>query len=169
MLTNVLNLNESSDGNRIKQGDLSHMRYILIDANKDDLKLNNLPAKVYLTDSAGVKYIYNTTVKQLDNAYVCDVIINQIIPAGIYSLEIWVDNRYVFPSDTKTKIEVTESVIGRQIVNVETHNLWDDILTYGIQNGLIKNDEKHDDTFVISDKAPTDTTKIWIDITGGKK
>lgn len=34
MLTNVLNLNDSNDGNRIKQGDLSHMRYILTDDNK---------------------------------------------------------------------------------------------------------------------------------------
>ena len=97
MLTNVLNLNQSSDGNRIKQGDLSHMRYILSDANEDDLNLNGKPAKVYLTDVTGVKYTYDTTVKQSDNAYVCDVVINQIIPAGTYTLEIWVDNRYVFP------------------------------------------------------------------------
>ncbi|WP_241490049.1 hypothetical protein [Staphylococcus warneri] len=75
-MENVLNLNDSNDGNRIKQGDLSHMRYILTDSNNDDLKLNDKPAKVYLTDSTGVKYIYDTTVKQSDNAYVCDVVIN---------------------------------------------------------------------------------------------
>lgn len=161
MLTNVLNLNQSSDGNRIKQGDLSHMRYILSDANEDDLNFNGKPAKVYLTDVTGVKYTYDTTVKQSDNAYVCDVVINQIIPAGTYTLEIWVDNRYVFPSDTKTKIQVTESVIGRQIVNVETHNLWDDILAYGIQNGMIKQDGGSD--FVVGPQPPTDKNKIWID------
>lgn len=161
MLTNVLNLNQSSDGNRIKQGDLSHMRYILSDANEDDLNLNGKPAKVYLTDVTGVKYTYDTTVKQSDNVYVCDVVINQIIPAGTYTLEIWVDNRYVFPSDTKTKIQVTESVIGRQIVNVETHNLWDDILAYGIQNGMIKQDGGSD--FVVGPQPPTDKNKIWID------
>jgi len=161
MISNVLNLNQSSDGNRIKQGDLSHMRYILSDANEDDLNLNGKPAKVYLTDVTGVKYTYDTTVKQSDNAYVCDVVINQIIPAGTYTLEIWVDNRYVFPSDTKTKIQVTESVIGRQIVNVETHNLWDDILAYGIQNGMIKQDGGSD--FVVGPQPPTDKNKIWID------
>ena len=91
----------------------------------------------------------------------CDVVINQIIPAGTYTLEIWVDNRYVFPSDTKTKIQVTESVIGRQIVNVETHNLWDDILAYGIQNGMIKQDGGSD--FVVGPQPPTDKNKIWID------
>ena len=41
MLTNVLNLNDSNDGNRIKQGDLSIMRYILTDSNDDEkLKIN---------------------------------------------------------------------------------------------------------------------------------
>ncbi|MFB2004574.1 hypothetical protein ACEY6L_11145 [Staphylococcus aureus] len=167
MISNVLNLNQSSDGNRIKQGDLSHMRYILSDANEDDLNLNGKPAKVYLTDVTGVKYTYDTTVKQSDNDYVCDVVINQIIPAGTYTLEIWVDNRYVFPSDTKTKIQVTESVIGRQIVNVETHNLWDDILAYGIQNGMIKQDGGSD--FVVGPQPPTDKNKIWIDINGGNQ
>lgn len=139
MLINVLNLNDSQDGNRIKQGDLSHMRYILSDTNNDDLKLDGLPAKVFLTDSTGVKYIYDTTVRQYDNAYVCDVVINQIIPANTYSLEIWVDNKYVFPSDKKTKIEVTESVIGRQLINTQNHDLWQEMIEYGVKNGLIKN------------------------------
>ncbi|MGX0612719.1 SGNH/GDSL hydrolase family protein [Staphylococcus capitis] len=139
MLTNVLNLNDSQDGNRIKQGDLSIMRYILTDTNKDDLNLDGLPAKVFLTDETGVKYIYDTTVRQYDNAYVCDVVINQIIPANIYTLEIWVDNKYVFPSDKKTKIEVTESVIGRQLINTQNHDLWQEMIEYGVKNGLIKN------------------------------
>ncbi|MEJ7160697.1 SGNH/GDSL hydrolase family protein [Staphylococcus epidermidis] len=139
MLMNVLNLNDSQDGNRIKQGDLSHMRYILSDTNNDDLKLDGLPAKVFLTDSTGVKYIYDTTVRQYDNAYVCDVVINQIIPANTYSLEIWVDNKYVFPSDNKAKIQVTESVIGRQLINTQNHDLWQEMIEYGVKNGLIKN------------------------------
>lgn len=139
MLMNVLNLNDSQDGNRIKQGDLSHMRYILSDTNKDDLKLDGLPAKVFLTDSTGVKYIYDTTVRQYDNAYVCDVVINQIIPANTYSLEIWVNNKYVFPSDNKAKIQVTESVIGKQLINTQNHDLWQEMIEYGVKNGLIKN------------------------------
>jgi len=115
------------------------MRYILTDTNKDDLNLDGLPAKVFLTDETGVKYIYDTTVRQYDNAYVCDVVINQIIPANIYTLEIWVDNKYVFPSDKKTKIEVTESVIGRQLINTQNHDLWQEMIEYGVKNGLIKN------------------------------
>lgn len=139
MLINVLNLNDSQDGNRIKQGDLSHMRYILTDTNKDDLNLDGLPAKVFLTDETGVKYIYDTTVRKNDDKYTCDVVINQIIPANIYTLEIWVDNKYVFPSDKKTKIEVTESVIGKQLINTQNHDLWQEMIEYGVKNGLIKN------------------------------
>ena len=45
MYTNVLNLEESIDGNRIKQGDLSVMRYILTDANSDDLQLDGKPQR----------------------------------------------------------------------------------------------------------------------------
>ncbi|QRF15865.1 hypothetical protein H6Y62_09015 [Staphylococcus lugdunensis] len=161
MISNVLNLNQSSDGNRIKQGDLSHMRYILSDANEDDLNLNGKPAKVYLTDVTGVKYTYDTTVKQSDNAYVCDVVINQIIPAGLYTVEIWVNNHYVFPSDTKTKIQVTESVLGRQLVNVENNDLWKELIEYGIKNGLIN--QNNDSNFVVGSEPPIDKNKIWID------
>ena len=64
MLINVLNLNDSQDGNRIKQGDLSHMRYILSDTNNDDLKLDGLPAKVF---SLTVQVSNISTTLQLGN------------------------------------------------------------------------------------------------------
>ena len=115
MYTNVLNLEESIDGNRIKQGDLSVMRYILTDANSDDLQLDGKPAKVYLTDSEGVKYIDDTTVKEQDGKYLCDVVIDTIIPDGTYTLEIWVDNTYCFPSDRKSKVKVEPSVLGNEL------------------------------------------------------
>lgn len=115
MYTNVLNLEESIDGNRIKQGDLSVMRYILTDANNDDLQIEGKPAKVYLTDVDGVKYIYDTTVKEQDGKYLCDVVIDTIIPDGTYTLEIWVDNTYCFPSDRKSKVKVEPSVLGNEL------------------------------------------------------
>ena len=99
----------------------------------------------------------------------CDVVINQIIPANTYSLEIWVDNKYVFPSDNKAKIQVTESVIGRQLINTQNHDLWQEIIEYGVKNGLIKNQTESEENFVIGENAPTDTTKIWIDTTGGNE
>ena len=108
MYTNVLNLEESVDGNRIKQGDLSVMRYILTDANSDDLQLDGKPAKAYLTDSEGVKYIYDTTVKEQDGKYLCDVVINTIIPANTYTLEIWVDETYCFLVIEKVRLKLKQ-------------------------------------------------------------
>ena len=199
MYTNVLNLEESVDGNRIKQGDLSVMRYILTDANSDDLQLDGKPAKVYLTDSEGVKYIYDTTVKEQDGKYLCDVIIDKIIPAGTYTLEIWVDNTYCFPSDNKAKIRVESSVLGNGIEQIYTQNLFADIidyakkhslidfgtgsssntnialteedykkiLDYGVENGYFKQEKTDTSNTVVSDTAPEDKDKIWINI-GGK-
>ncbi|OIM58069.1 hypothetical protein ATX84_10315, partial [Oenococcus oeni] len=109
----------------------------------------------------GVKYTYETKVKQLNNAYLCDVVIDQIIPAGLYTVEIWVNNHYVFPSDTKTKIQVTESVLGRQLVNVENNDLWKELIEYGIKNGLIN--QNNDSNFVVGSEPPIDKNKIWID------
>lgn len=137
MYTNVLNLEESIDGNRIKQGDLSVMRYILTDANSDDLQLDGKPAKVYLTDVDGIKYIYATTVKEQDSKYLCDVIIDAIIPAGTYTLEIWVDNTYCFPSDNKAKIRVESSVLGNGIEQLHSETLLADIIDYAKKHDLI--------------------------------
>lgn len=141
MYTNVLNLEESVDGNRIKQGDLSVMRYILTDANNDDLQLDGKPAKVYLTDSEGVKYIDDTTVKEQDGKYLCDVVIDTIIPAGTYTLEIWVDNTYCFPSDRKSKVKVEPSVLGNELEKINTENMYEEVIEYAKTHNLIKDGE----------------------------
>ena len=141
MYTNVLNLEESVDGNRIKQGDLSVMRYILTDANSDDLQLDGKQAKVYLTDSEGVKYIYDTTVKEQDGKYLCDVVIDTIIPAGTYTLEIWVDETYCFPSDRKSKVKVEPSVLGNELGKINTENMYEKVIEYAKTHNLIKDGE----------------------------
>lgn len=169
MYTNVLNLEESVDGNRIKQGDLSVMRYILIDANSDDLQLNDKPAKVYLTDSEGVKYIYDTTVKEEDGKYLCDVVINTIIPANTYTLEIWADETYCFPSDRKSKVKVEASVLGNAITKVDNNNLWKELTEYAVKNGYLKSEITETSNIEISSTEPTDKTKIWIDTNGGNQ
>lgn len=141
MYTNVLNLEKSVDGNRIKQGDLSVMRYILTDANSDDLLLDGKPSKVYLTDSEGVKYIYETTVKQENDQYLCDVVINAIIPAGTYTLEIWVNETYCFPSDRKSKVKVEPSVLGNELEKINTENMYGEVIEYAKTHNLIKDGE----------------------------
>lgn len=132
MISNVLNLNESNDGNRIKQGDKSIMRYTLTDSNNDDLNLNGKNAVFYLFNNKGVAYKEETVVK--DNSI--DVVINEIIPADHYTLEIVVDDTYIFPSDNKTKIEVTSSVLGKGTTEIEEKNLYGEIIDYGVKNSL---------------------------------
>lgn len=170
MYTNVLNLEESIDGNRIKQGDLSVMRYILTDANSDDLQLEDKQAKVYLTDVDGVKYIYDTTVKEQDGKYLCDVIINTIIPAGTYTLEIWVDNTYCFPSDRKNKIKIEKSVLGSNLEDIQSENMYREIIEYAITHGYFQKDEPEDTSKIaVGKEEPEDKTKIWIDTNGGNQ
>lgn len=159
MYTNVLNLEESIDGNRIKQGDLSVMRYILTDANSDDLQLDGKPTKVYLTDSEGVKYIYDTTIKEEDGKYLCDVVIDTIIPAGTYTLEIWVDNTYCFPSDSKSKIKVEPSVLGNELEKINTENMYGELIEYAKTHNLIK-DGQDGKSFTPSDLTDEDIKRI---------
>lgn len=163
MLTNVLNVLESNDGNRIKQGDKSIMRYVLQDANNDNLDLNGLSAKAFFSLNDKVEYTYATVVE--DNAI--EIVIDDVIPAGLYTLEIWVDNKYSFPSDNKAKIEVVPSIIGKGIEDIKSKNIWDEVLKYGIDKGLIK--QVADSDFVVSAEPPKDTNKIWIDTNGGQK
>ena len=144
MYRNVLNLEQSVDGNRIKQGDLSVMRYILTDANSDDLQLDGKPTKVYLTDVDGVKYIYDTTVKTEDDSYLCDVVINTIIPAGTYTLEIWVDETYCFPSDRKSKVKVEPSALGNGVGKLQSEDMLADIIEYVKKHNSITSTNKDD-------------------------
>lgn len=130
MIKNVLTLNESTDGNRIKQGDQSVMRYTLSDTSNDNLELDGRQAIVYLYTDKGVAYKQETTVSN----NVVDVVIDEIIPTGHYTLEIVVDNKYIFPSDNKTKIEVTSSVLGKGTTEITKQNLYGDLINYGISN-----------------------------------
>lgn len=133
MIKNVLTLNESTDGNRIKQGDQSIMRYTLSDTSEDNLELDGKQATVYLYTDKGVAYKQETTVSN----NVVDIVINEIIPTGHYTLEIVVDNKYIFPSDNKTKIEVTSSVLGKSATSIKPVNMFDELLNQAIQSGKL--------------------------------
>ncbi|MDK4019006.1 hypothetical protein O0D00_11425 [Staphylococcus pseudintermedius] len=109
IVLNVLNL---GDGNRIKQGDKSVMRYQLIDEN-DELSIVGKVEVVYLYKSSKIIYKKETTVENIDDKDVVIVKIDDILPRGSYMLEIVVDDKYVFPSDESEKIEVTKSILGR--------------------------------------------------------
>lgn len=137
-MKNVLELQGSEDGNRIKQGDLSTMRYILKDANEDDLKLKDLDATIYLsTKQEKVIYKYKTYVNEINGQYYVDFRIENIIPSNTYVLEVLVDNRYIFPSDNSKEIIVTSSAIGRAIEELRVPNLLEDVINYAKENSLI--------------------------------
>lgn len=137
-MKNVLELQGSEDGNRIKQGDLSTMRYILKDANEDDLKLKDLDATIYLsTKQQKVIYKYKTYVREVNGQYCVDFRIENIIPSNTYVLEVLVDNRYIFPSDNSKEITVTPSVIGKALEKLYVPNLLEDIINYAKENSMI--------------------------------
>ncbi|WP_182475251.1 hypothetical protein [Staphylococcus xylosus] len=135
-MENVLNISNFGDGNRIKQGDLSEIRYVLQDANHDDLNLTGKEAIVYLTNRQNeVVYQKTLTVVNHDAKPMVTLTIDEVIPAGTYTLEIVVDNKYIFPSDKKEKIEVVDSVLGKTFKKVNEKNLYGEIIDYGLSNG----------------------------------
>lgn len=129
MNKNVLNLTNKGDGNQIKQGDKSKITFELSDSNNDVLDVGE-NAKVYLSKRDYV-YQYDATIKENK----VDLVINQIIPSGTYDVEV-VANGYVFPSDNTVRITVTPSVLGRGLDNIESANLYNDLIKYGLENGL---------------------------------
>lgn len=117
-MRNVLNLQNLGDNNRIKQGDASVIRYALIDANNSPIDIVGTNAIVRLLDETGaIVYEYDTTVIQADDLNVIDFVINTVLKPQIYVLEIVVNNKYVFPSDSSEKIEVTKSTLA-EVFNV---------------------------------------------------
>lgn len=138
MVKNVLDLESSLDGNRIKQGDLSVMSFYLKDSNNDNLNLKDLDATVYLsTKNNKVAYKYKTYVKDENGKPYIDFKIENIIPSDTYILEVLVDNRYIFPSDNTKEIVVTPSVIGKALEQLYVPNLLEDIINYAKSNSMI--------------------------------
>ncbi|MGW7931891.1 hypothetical protein ACWEWU_09555 [Staphylococcus xylosus] len=134
-MENVLNISNFGDGNRIKQGDLSEIRYLLRDANHDDLDLIDKEAVVYLTNRQNeVVYKQDVVVTENDGDAMVVLTIEDIIPSGTYTLEIVVDEKYVFPSDKKEKVEVVESVLGRSFKQVNENHLYGELIDYGMKN-----------------------------------
>lgn len=150
MLTNALNLNDLSGGNRIKQGDTTTFKYVLLDYKNEAVQLNGKEADVYLYRNNITAYYTKTTVD--DNNSVT-FIINKILEPGVYTVEIVVSDEYSsykFPSNKQTKIEITPSIEWK---NVKTSSIEDilykKLLDYGISKGYFNNDQ--DKTIETSD------------------
>lgn len=154
MLNNALNLEENKSGNRIKQGDKNNFSYKLIDSNNEVPPFYGSKAKVYLLGKEGIIYQKDSLV---DENGAVNFVIDDILQPGIYTLEIHVRNNYddyIFPSDSKTKIEITSSVNGDIIKKFyDNHDLFEKLFNYGIEQGYFtKNNET--ETPTIRNESP---------------
>lgn len=142
MLTNVLNLHDPSGGNRIKQGDTTPFKYVLLDNNNETVQLNGKQADVYLHRNNIT--VYHTKTNVDDNGLVTFVI-NKIIEPGVYTVEIVVSDEnssYKFPSNRQAKIEITPSVEWKNIKTSSIDDiLYEKLLDYGTSKGYFNNDQ----------------------------
>ncbi|MGW7932339.1 hypothetical protein ACWEWU_11830 [Staphylococcus xylosus] len=168
-MENVLNISNFGDGNRIKQGDLSEIRYLLKDANHDDLDLIDKEAVVYLTNRQN-EVVYKQDVVVTDNNEDAMVVltIEDIIPPGTYALEIVVDEKYVFPSDKKEKVEVVESVLGRSFKQVNENHLYGELIDYGMKNSKFDSLKgEKGDSITITHKSIDDDGNTFVQFSDG--
>lgn len=110
MNENILVLNDLNTGNNIKQGDRTILKYLCDDGNGDKLDLTGLPARAVLKTRKN-QVVYQTEAQISDRNEVT-FIIDRVVPANQYVLEIVVDNQYIFPSDNSIYLNVTKSSIG---------------------------------------------------------
>lgn len=132
MKKNVLNLTNLGDGNRIKQGDKSKIKFQLSDGNSENLNLEG-SATIYLKKRDYV-YKYETEV----NSNTVDLRITDIIPPGTYTVEV-VASGYVFPSDNAVKIDVTPSVLGQSLTDFKSADLFEEIVLNRLQKDYADN------------------------------
>lgn len=110
---NSLNLRNVYGNYIIAQGDNSStFTYEIQDQNRMIMKcIDNTPCKVYLTKDDIVYYEYSSFI--FDGCV--EFNISKQLGPGDYRVEIVVEidsSKYVFPSDGKTRIRVSDSVLG---------------------------------------------------------
>lgn len=143
-MENVLSLINETKGNQIKQGDMSMLSFKLTSSLEDDMSwLSGNPAKVYIYNDVGLVFESDETV---DTTGRVGFSINQILPSGMYILEIHVDafgSKFIFPSDTKTKIRIIQSATGMVMDNFKQDEvMFEEILKFGIAKGYLKQDKE---------------------------
>lgn len=143
-MENVLSLINETKGNQIKQGDMSMLSFKLTSSLEDDMSwLSGNPAKVYIYNNVGLVFESDKTV---DTTGTVGFSINQILPSGMYILEIHVDaygSKLIFPSDTKTKIRIIQSATGMVMDNFKQDEvMFEEILKFGIAKGYLKQDKE---------------------------
>ncbi|MBE7356738.1 SGNH/GDSL hydrolase family protein [Staphylococcus haemolyticus] len=143
-MENVLSLINETKGNQIKQGDMSMLSFKLTSSLEDDMSwLSGSLAKVYIYNNTGLVFESDEAV---DTTGKVGFSINQILPSGMYTLEIHVDAfgiKFIFPSDTKTKIRIIQSATGMVMDNFKQDEvMFEEILKFGIAKGYLKQDKE---------------------------
>lgn len=143
-MENVLSLINETKGNQIKQGDMSMLSFKLTSSLEDDMSwLSGNPAKVYIYNDTGLVFESDEAV---DTTGKVGFSINQILPSGMYILEIHVDaygTKLIFPSDTKTKIRIIQSATGMVMDNFKQDEvMFEEILKLGIEKGYLKQEKE---------------------------
>lgn len=110
MNENILILNDLNTDNNIKQGDRTILKYLCDDGNGDSLDLAGKLARAVLKTRKN-EVIYQTEA-QINDRNEVTFVIDRVIPATQYVLEIIIDNQYIFPSDNTMYLNVTKSSLG---------------------------------------------------------
>ena len=121
MNENILILNDLNTGNNIKQGDRTILKYLCDDGNGDSLDLTGKLARAVLKTRKN-QVIYQTEA-QINDRNEVTFIIDRIVPATQYVLEIVIDNQYVFPSDNTMYLNVTASSLGALVKEIDNNSL----------------------------------------------
>ena len=119
-MAGVLRLESLTKGNTLKQGDLTLLKYRLLDADGDKIDISEKPATVRLMKNDFTFIAYEKGGLTVASDDTVSFSINKVLPAGLYYLEIIVDDNYIFPSrDYEGKFNVDKSTLGADINIVE--------------------------------------------------
>lgn len=121
MNENILILSDLNTGNNLKQGDQTILKYLCGDGSGEVLKLEGLKARVVLKNRKNTVIFSTETTVNANNEVL--FIIDKILPATQYILEIIVDDKYIFPSDNSLHLNITASSLGALVKEIENNSL----------------------------------------------
>ena len=121
MNENILILSDLNTGNNLKQGDQTILKYLCGDGSGETLKLEGLKARAVLKNRKNTVIFSTETTVNANNEVL--FIIDKILPATQYVLEIIVDDKYIFPSDNSLQLNITASSLGALVKEIENNPL----------------------------------------------
>ena len=119
-VSGILRLESLTKGNILRQGDLTLLKYRLFDADGDKLDISGKSATVRLMKDSFTFIAYEKEGLTVASDDTISFNVNKILPAGLYHLEVIVDDKYIFPSrDDEGGFNVDKSTLGADINIIE--------------------------------------------------